>query len=119
MAKTVNAGELRTRVQIKRRIVVTNENGFDEETYENAFGDGQYVYCMWVGAHGSEVFSRDSYTERRTATLTMRYSPLADDGTLVVFPEGENTPWDVVNVDDVRRQHRYLELSVVKRIPGK
>ena len=101
MSKRANAGELRTRIQIKRRNVVTNDNGFDDDvTYENVYSDGQYVYCKWVGNHGSEVFSRDSYAERRTATVTMRYSPLADDGKLVVFLYGDPDPWEVVKVDN-------------------
>ena len=101
MSKRANAGELRTMIQIKRRVVVTNDNGFDTETYENVYSDGQYVYCKWTGNHGSEVFSRDSYAERRTATATMRYSELADDGKLVVFLYGDPDPWEVVNVDNV------------------
>ena len=117
MSKRANAGELRTRIQIKRRNVVTNDNGFDDDvTYENVYCDGQYVYCKWVGNHGSEVFSRDSYAERRTATVTMRYSPLADDGKLVVFLYGDPDPWEVVNVDNVEQRNQWLELSLQKRI---
>ena len=40
MSKRANAGELRTMIQIKRRVVVTNDNGFDAETYENVYSDG-------------------------------------------------------------------------------
>ena len=122
MSKRANAGELRTMIQIKRRVVTTNDNGFNEETYENVYGgddSGAYVYCKWVGNHGSEVFSRDSYAERRTATATMRYSPLADDGKLVVFLYGDPDPWEVVNVDNVGQRNQWLELSLQKRIPAR
>lgn len=119
MGKRANAGELRTLIQIMRRVVTTNDNGFDEETYENVYGDGTYVHCKWVGNHGSEVFSRDSYAERRTATITMRYSQLADDGKLVVFLYGDSDPWEVVNVDNVEQRNQWLELSVEKRIRGR
>lgn len=119
MSKSANAGKLRTRIQIKRRTVVTNVNGFDDETYENVYGDSVYVYCKWVGNHGSEVFSRDSYTERRTATVTMRYSQLADDGTLVVFRDGDPDPWEIVNVDNVNQRDEWLELSLEKRIQSR
>lgn len=116
MSKRANAGELRTLIQIKRRTVTTNANGFDTETYENVYGDGQYVHCKWVGNHGKEVFNRDTYAELRTATLTMRFSELADDGTLVVFLNGDDTPWEVVNVDNVEQRNQWLELSVQKKI---
>lgn len=119
MSKSANAGELRTLIQVKRRGVVTNDHGFDTETYENVYSDGQYVYCKWVGNHGSEVFNRDSYTERRSATVTMRYSPLADDGRLVVFLYGDPDPWEVVNVDNVEQRNKWLEFSVEKRIPSR
>lgn len=119
MSKRANAGELRTQIQIKRRIVETNDNGFESVTYENVYGDGQYVACKWVGNHGSEVFNRDSYMERCSATITMRYSPLADDGRLVVFLYGDPDPWEVVNVDNVEQRNQWLELSVEKRIRGR
>ncbi len=119
MSKSANAGEFRTMIQIMRRIVTTNDRGFDAESYENVFGEGVSVHCKWTGNHGSEVFSRDSFEESRSATVTMRYSPLADDGRLVVFLAGDASPWEVVNVDDMRQRHEYLELSLQKRIPAR
>lgn len=119
MAKSANAGALRTMIQIKSRTVVTNDNGFDTETYNNVFGEGVYVRCRWVNRHGSEAFYGDRYAERRAATLTMRYSPLADDGTLVVFLLGDEDPWEVVNVDNVSGRNEWLEISVEKRIQAR
>ena len=119
MSRSANAGELRTEIQIMRRIVTTDDNGFDTESYENVFGEGVSVHCKGIGNHGSEVFSRDSFEERRSATVAMRYSALADDGRLVVFLAGDASPWEVVNVDDVQRRHEYLELSLQKRIPAR
>ena len=119
MSKRANAGEMRTLIRIMQRMETVNDNGFSEESWVNAYGEGCYLRCKWVNSHGSEVFSRDSYAERRTATATMRYSPLADDGKLVVFLYGDPDPWEVVNVDNVGQRNQWLELSLQKRIPAR
>ena len=119
MSKRANAGEMRTKVQIKRRVVSINDNGFETETYHNVFGEGVYVSCKWVGNHGSEVFSGDRYTEQRTATATMRFSPRAADSRCVVFRECDETPWEIVNADNVEGRNQWLELSLVQKVPAR
>ncbi len=119
MSKRANAGEMRTLIQIKQRTETISDSGFPTVTYENVYGDGQYVSCKWVWNHGSEVFSRDSYLERRTATATMRYSPLAVDSRNVVFLKGDDTPWEIVNVDNVEGRNQWLELSLEKKVPAR
>jgi head-tail adaptor len=119
MSKRANAGELRTRILIKRRVISLNDNGFETETFENVYGDGHCVFCKWVGNHGSEVFSSDRYTERRTATVTMRYSPLAEDSRCVVFRDGDPVPWEIVNADNVEGRNQWLELSLMQKVPAR
>ena len=119
MSKRANAGEMRTKIQIKRRVVTINDNGFETEAYENVFCEGQYVSCKWVYNHGSEVFSRNIYLERRTATVTMRYSPLAADSRSVIFLKGDDTPWEIVNADNVEGRNEWLELSLEKKVPAR
>ena len=119
MSKRANAGEMRTLIQIKQRVETINDSGFSTETYENVFGEGQYVHCKWIGNHGSEVFSRDSYLERRTATVTMRFSPLAMDTRNVVFLKGDDAPWEIVNADNVEGRNEWLELSLEKKVPAR
>ena len=119
MSKKANAGELRTRIKIMRRFPVTDENGFDKEHYRNIYGKNAVVFVKWIGNHGSEVFNADGYAELRRATVTMRYSPLADDGRLVVFREGDKQPWEIVNVDNVGMCNEWLELSLEKRIQAR
>lgn len=119
MSKRANAGEMRTLIQIKRLVETINDNGFPASTYENIYGEGVSVCCKWVNSHGSEVFSSDRYLERRTATVTMRYSPLAEDNRCVVFRDGDVDPWEIVNADNVEGRNQWLELSLVQKVPAR
>ena len=119
MSKRANAGELRSLIQIKRLVETINDNGFPAPAYENIYGEGHYVRCKWVWNHGSEVFSSDRYEERRTATVTMRFSPLATDTRAVVFLNGDDTPWEIVNADNVEGRNEWLELSLVQKVPAR
>ncbi len=119
MSKRANAGEMRTMIQIKQRVETINENGFPTEAYANIYGAGHYVRCKWVWNHGSEVFASDRYAERRTATVTMRYSAAATDTRCVVFLKGDDTPWEIVNADNVEGRNQWLELSLVQKVPAR
>ena len=44
---------------------------------------------------------------------------LTKDGKLVVFLYGDETPWEVVNVDNVGQRNQWLELSLQKKIPAR
>lgn len=119
MSKRANAGEMRTLIRIMQRKETVNDNGFSEESWVNAYGEGCYLRCKWVNSHGSEVFSSDRYLERRTATVTMRYSPIAEDSRYVVFREGDPLPWEIVNADNVEGRNQWLELSLVQKVPAR
>lgn len=119
MSKRANAGEMRTLIRIMQRMETVNDNGFSEESWVNAYGEGCYLRCKWVWNHGSEVFASDRYAERRTATVTMRYSAAATDTRRVVFLKGDDTPWEIVNADNVEGRNQWLELSLVQKVPAR
>ena len=49
----------------------------------------------------------------------MRYSAAATDTRCVVFLKGDDTPWEIVNADNVEGRNQWLELSLVQKVPAR
>lgn len=119
MAKDVWAGELNTRINITREARTINENGFAVHTSQDIFG--QPVYCRWQWLHGAEALEAMKHQLGQVATLTMYHSPLIDTTCRVTLTDeqqliGTNDgPFDIVSIDAVENQGRYMEIKVKRR----
>ena len=121
MSKSANAGELRTAVCFKRIERTTDDDKFTVEEEVNIFGqDGagkdKTVMCKWVNAHGTEIWSAMQLKLRDPATLTLRYSPLLDDKTLIVYRENDPEPYEVISIDNVEQRNIWLEIKVQRKV---
>lgn len=119
MAKRANAGELRILVYFHRVIKESDEEGCPRQREEPVFGyDGpgreRPVHCKWVNAHGTEVFTAMQLKVRQPATLTMRYSPLIRPA-LLAYKGNDPVPYEVISVDNVEEQGRWLEVTVQRK----
>lgn len=119
MAKQARAGELRTRVYIRKRVKGTDGEGSAYEREESVFapgGDGgeRVWHCKWVNAYGAEAMTAMQLQVKEPATLTMRYSPLIRPDCLV-YRLGDPVPYEIVSVNDVEARHRWLEVKVHRR----
>jgi len=119
MSKSANAGELRTAVYFKRLERTVNDNGFPVEVEVNVFGPDTAVMCKWVNAHGSEVFTAMQLQLRDPATLTVRYSTLLDDVTLIIYRGNDPEPYEVISVDNVEQQNVWLEIKCQRRVKAR
>jgi len=120
MSKSANAGELRTPVFFKSVSTSYNKRGFPELTENNVFGKDDEgndlpIMCKWVNAHGNEVWSAMQLKLRSPATLTVRYSPLLEDPTLVVYKGTDSEPYEVISVDNVEQMNIWLEIKVQRK----
>ena len=122
MAKSANAGELRTFVQIKRPKSEKNANGYTVTEWLNIYGGETYVGVKWVNAHGQEVFDALSAGVKDLATVTMRFTPKVSPTCRVylrseaeAYAKGELRPYEVISLDNVDQRGRWLELKV-KRV---
>lgn len=115
MSKYANAGELRTRVYFKCIQRSTDAEGFPAEDEVNIFGEGEYVLCKWVNAHGSEVFLAKQLELREPATITMRFSPLINK-KLLVYRDGDMAPYEIISLDNVEARNQWLEIKVQRMV---
>lgn len=116
MAKQAGAGELRTRIYIRKAAKTINENGVAQRKEQSIFacgpqGEERIYHCKWVNAYGVEAFTAMQLQIQEPATLTMRYSPLIQPDQLI-YKIGDPLPYEIISVNDVEDRHRWLEVKV-------
>ena len=114
MSKQVNAGQLKTPVSFTRLEKQTDEEGVTGVREVNVFGEGETVRCQWVNAHGSEVFTAMQLQLTEPATVTCRYSPRITRD-LIVYKGTDPKPYEIVSIDNVEEQNRWMEIKVKRR----
>jgi len=116
MAKSVSAGEMRTRITVKKPTRTIGTNGFPVETWTAVFST--YVRCKWVSAHGSDVLENNRLDMGQTATITLRYTALIDE-TCRVWRETDTTDaqaWEIVSINDPEDRHAFLEITLRRAV---
>ncbi|MDE7003612.1 MAG: head-tail adaptor protein [Oscillospiraceae bacterium] len=119
MAKRVNAGELRTRIYIRKTEKETDGEGVsgvrETSIFDDPPGRPERVYhCKWVNAYGAEAVSAMQLQIEEPATLTMRYSPLIQPDQLI-YRLGDPVPYEITGVNDVEGRRCWLEVKVRRR----
>ena len=117
MAKQAQAGELRTRIYIRRTVKTPDHEGSPVQREESVFDPKEperVWHCKWVNAYGTEAMTAMQLQIQEPATLTMRYSPLIRPDCLI-YKLGDPEPYEVVSVNDVEERHTWLEVKVCRR----
>lgn len=119
MAKQANAGELRTRIYIRRLEKAADGEGVTAETAKSVFPDlpGQperVWHCKWVNAYGTEAVTAMQLQIREPATLTMRYSDKIKADCLI-YRLGDPEPYEIISINDVEERHTWLEVKVCRK----
>jgi SPP1 family predicted phage head-tail adaptor len=112
--KSAKIGEMNTRITIKSIAYTINANGIQTEALTDVFGG--MVWCAWVNAHGSEVYDNLRLNLNDVATVTMRYSSLVNEKCRVYKDSNE---YEILSLDNVHNQRRWLELKVRRLTPGR
>lgn len=107
----------------KEIIREVDAEGFPFEVELNLLGQDEQgrdrpVWVKWVNAHGREVFTNIQLRLTEPATLTMRYRPdiRAD---MVVYRRGDPNPFEIVGINDVLERHRWLEVTVQRKVAAR
>lgn len=119
MAKQVSAGDLRTRIYIRKTVKTADDEGVPAKTEVSIFPDppGQperIYHCKWVSAYGAEALTAMQLQVEETATLTMRCSKLIQPDCLI-YKLGDPIPYEIVSVNDVEDRHTWLEVKIRRR----
>lgn len=117
MARQAQAGELRTRIYIRKTVKGTDTEGSAYEREESVFGPEEperVWHCKWVSAYGTEAMTAMQFQIQEPATLTMRYSPLIQPDCRI-YKLGDPAPYEIISVNDVEDRHRWLEVKVHRK----
>ena len=120
MAKRTAAGEMRTRIQVfdlprdDRGEPARDQDGYPMTEPVNVIGQGRYLHCKWVNAHGSEVYDARQAGVTEPATLTMRYTGKLTT-TCLIYREADPKPYEVISLNDVEGRHTWLEVRVQRK----
>jgi SPP1 family predicted phage head-tail adaptor len=109
--RTINPGELRTRIALQQRSVTQNAGGFQVEAWATA----TEVWARWENVHGSEVWAAQSTRAVQPATVLIRYRADVDE-TWRVLRAG--LAFEIVSLDDIQNRHEYIELKVRRMAEG-
>lgn len=115
MAKSANAGELRTPVIFEMCTETQDADGYSVKEWYNVFGTGG-LKVKWVNAHGKEVYESMNLDLKEPATLTARYSPLVAPQCRIT-KDGE--PYEIISIDDVENRHQWLEIKVQRTVSAR
>lgn len=120
MTYTINLGEMRTQITLQSPTIATDAGGAQSTTYANV-SPNPTVYSRWINAHGQEVLASNSlavvgnvFETVQRATVTIRHRTDIKE-TWRVVKDGES--WQIISIDPIRGQRRFIEL-VVERVKG-
>lgn len=122
MSKAANPGELKTKVYFKRIDRIPDDEGYPVEVEVNVFASANNanppVKAKWVNAHGSDTFTAMQLQLRQPATITCRYSPKITE-ICVVYLEDDPEPFEIISIDNVENQHRWMEIKVQRKVASR
>lgn len=117
MAKSARAGEMRTRITVKRMKAGLDQDGIATEHWIDVFNG--MTRCKWVYAHGAEVYDGMRLDLGQMATITMRYTPLIDERCRVWRenePQDDAHGWDVVSVNVPEDRRSFLDIQLKRTV---
>ena len=127
MAKSANAGELRTPIIVEKYTETQNSNAYPVKAWVNVFGTGKQYRVKWVNVHGAEVYEAMRMDLNEPATLTARYSPLITPQCRILHAadasktaaEKDKLWFEIISIDDVENRHQWLEIKVKRQVSAK
>ena len=123
MAKQASAGELRTRIYIRKTDKSVDGDGVPHERIVGVFPPGpegkeRVYHCKWVNAYGTEAVTAMQLKIQELATLTMRYSPLIQPNQLI-YKLGDPVPYEIISINDVEERRTWLEVRVKRGVAAR
>lgn len=118
MSKFAAAGAMRTRIIVCDRAVAQDADGYETPDFDNIYPEGIALRCQWQNAFGADALEAEKLGLTDSATLTMRFDPRVDP-TCILFRDRDPRPFEVISVNNVLDQGRYMEVRVKRMVAAK
>ena len=104
----MDAGSYRCRVTIQKLTITTNQNGFDEETWEDVYENFAYVNKL----SGTEFWAAAETASQSTIRFTLRWHAILDQvDTLNYRLQFAGRIFNITNVDNVQFKNETVKIS--------
>jgi len=110
--KTINPGDLRTKVLLAPRTVSTETGGFPKAVPTTA--SQVSAWAKWTNVHGAEAWSATAQGIEQAATVLIRYRSTLDESWYISKDNGVSW-FEIVSMDNIGERSEYIELKV-KRV---
>lgn len=113
-------GEMTALIRIQRSVTVGQ--GVDEHEAWVDIGNAaetdppKWTAAKWENVHGSEAWMAESVQATAAATVSVWYDARITRQCRVLDDAG--IVYDVVSLDDIRREHRQIEMKVRASVNG-
>lgn len=107
----MNPGELNKRITILKRVISTDENGFEVE----AWIDHRTVWAKIKNLNGREFFQAQQAQSKASKKVTIRYiqdldSSINPRATIDYKVRYKNNTYNLSYSDNIKEENRFLEL---------
>lgn len=113
-------GEMTARIRIQ--MPVTTGTGVNEYTAWVDIGNNsetdppRWTWAKWENVHGSEAWVAESVQATAPATVSVWYNSRINRKCRVLDDAG--TVYEIKSLDDIRKEHRQIEMKVQASVNG-
>lgn len=113
-------GEMMALIRIQ--VPITTGNGVHKSTSWVDIGNNsesdpaRWIYAKWENVHGSEAWVASSVQATAPATVSVWYDSRITRMCRVIDDAG--IVYKITSIDDIRREHRQIELKVQASVNG-
>lgn len=113
-------GEMTARIRIQRQVTVGE--GINKHTAwvdignESETDPPRWIWAKWENVHGSEAWVANSVQATAAATVSVWYDARINRQCRILDDAG--IVYNIVSLDDIRKEHRQIEMKVQASING-
>lgn len=98
---------MRHRIIILKPVKITDDNGFETETYENF----KTVWASISNLHGREYFEAATLNAEKTVKFTIRYIDGIDNSMRISF---RGKQYEITFIDNIKYENRFIEIRALE-----
>lgn len=99
--------ELRHRITIQVLETLTNDNGFEIETWV----DFRDFWAAVTNLHGREYFAAATVQAEKTVKFTIRYTDEIDTSMRILF---KGKQYNITSIDNIKYANKFIEIKAME-----
>ena len=105
----MNISGLNKRITIQKLTITTNDNGFEEESWQ----DYKIVWSAVNNLFGREFYAAATVNAEKTIKFTIRYCNDIDTSMRILFQDKQ---YNITFIDDIKYSNAFMEIKAIEVI---